>query len=56
MVGLRTQASVLELPGLQHVNHDRDGAHELAQRLIELFVVGVLVFLADAAYRDVDER
>lgn len=37
------------------MHHDLDGVHELAQRLIELFVVGVLVFLADAAHRDVDE-
>lgn len=45
----------LELLVLRHVHHDLDGIHELAQRLVELFVVGVLVFLADAAYRDVDE-
>ena len=37
------------------MHHDLDGVHELAQRLVELFVVGVLVFLADAAHRDVDE-
>ena len=46
---------ILELLGRRDVHHDLDGIHELAQRLVELFVVSVLVFLADAAHGDVDE-